>query len=414
MGAPAHPDWVERMNRMGRVLDEVGVPRLSLDPDELRRQAMQRTGLSDFGPDDYREPFELLCRSLEDEADLHFVGRMVTHDEMLNALETRLRVTDVVKTYPEILDVEIREPVFVCGAGRGGTSILQEVLAAAPGMRSPLGWEAREPCPPPEAATHATDPRRESTADIARMWHWMAPETEAMHAMGATIPMEDTYLLTPAFRHDWWPSTASVPSYTAWLYGGADRTESYRWEKQVLQVLQWKMPTGRWVLKSPMHVMHLPAIFTVFPDAKIIRCHRDPLRTMASARSLVASLQSMRSDAPNMAVVAAPADPALYAAGTEGYVPLWRQQGIVHEGNLFDWVYLRFKADPLGVMREVYDAFGWAFDDATAAAMAGHLEARPQTKFGSHAYSTDLGIDVAAFREALRPYQERYGIESEL
>ena len=412
--APPHPEWVSRMNRMGRVLASVDVQPLSLDPHELRTQAMRRTGLSDFGPDDYCEPFELLCRSMEEEANLHFVGRLVTHDELLNALETRLRITDVIKLHPEILDQEVREPVFIGGAGRGGTTILVETLAAAPGMRSPLGWEVREPCPPPEAATYSSDPRIESTDDAVRMWHWMAPETEAMHAMSATLPQEDSYILVQTFRHEWWPSTAVVPSYTAWLYGGVDWAPAYEWEKKVLQVLQWKVPTGRWVLKAPTHLLHIPGLLKVFPDAKIIRAHRDPLRTFASGRSLVASLQAMRSDTPNLSFVSLPPDPQAFADSQEGMVPSWREMGLVDDHNLYDWVYSRFKQEPLAVMFDIYMAFGWDYDDAAEAAMKSYLDSRPQSKFGVHSYSTDLGIDVAPYREALRAYQERYGIESEL
>ena len=42
-----------------------------LDPESLISSATRSTGLSDFGADDWREPFELVVTSFEEEADFH-------------------------------------------------------------------------------------------------------------------------------------------------------------------------------------------------------------------------------------------------------------------------------------------------------------------------------------------------------
>jgi hypothetical protein len=38
----------------------------------------------------------------------------------------------------------------------------------------------------------------------------------------------------------------------------------------------------------------LPSLFDVYPDARIIRTHRDPLKTTASSISLIGTLKWMR------------------------------------------------------------------------------------------------------------------------
>ena len=78
---PPRPDWVQKINDEGNCMNIVGV--CPLDPESLIRSAIQSTGLSDFGVDDWREPFEILCKSLDEDADLNFLGRLRTRSELL-------------------------------------------------------------------------------------------------------------------------------------------------------------------------------------------------------------------------------------------------------------------------------------------------------------------------------------------
>jgi hypothetical protein len=70
------------------------------------------TGLSDFGDDDWREPFEMLCKSLEEDADLTLWGRIRSRSEILILLENRLQIEKTYKDHPEIGDEEITKPLL--------------------------------------------------------------------------------------------------------------------------------------------------------------------------------------------------------------------------------------------------------------------------------------------------------------
>ena len=54
-------------------------------------------GLSDFGSDDWYEPFRIFVRALEDESELTLIGRLMTRSDILMHLEARLRIEDVVQ-----------------------------------------------------------------------------------------------------------------------------------------------------------------------------------------------------------------------------------------------------------------------------------------------------------------------------
>jgi hypothetical protein len=136
------PEWVAKLNDEGRMWQGAGMLRemVPLDQRSLMDGAKTMTGLTDFGEDDWREPFEVLLKSLEEEAELTLTGRLATRSEIVLWLRTRLMLTDLFKRHPEILDTPVEKPIFIAGLGRSGTSILQELLHQDPRLRTPLFW----------------------------------------------------------------------------------------------------------------------------------------------------------------------------------------------------------------------------------------------------------------------------------
>ena len=61
----ARPQWVQEINDLGVYLQGRGQRWLALDVQSLLAQARTRTGLTDFGPDDFLEGLEVLARASE-------------------------------------------------------------------------------------------------------------------------------------------------------------------------------------------------------------------------------------------------------------------------------------------------------------------------------------------------------------
>lgn len=122
-----HPEWLNMMNREGSYLNLAAV--VPLDEDSLLVHAQRATGLQDFGDDLWREPFSVLVTSLEQEAQLTLMGRLMARSDIILWLSTRLQVTDTLKKNPVILDEEIIAPTIIVGLPRSGTSILFELLS---------------------------------------------------------------------------------------------------------------------------------------------------------------------------------------------------------------------------------------------------------------------------------------------
>ena len=104
-----------------------------LDEKSLLNTAMKNTGLSDFGEDSWREPFQVFVKSMDEEAELNLMGRLTGRSDILQYLEARLRIEDTYKQHPEIDEQDVPHPLFIFGMPRTGTSILHQLLTQIPG-----------------------------------------------------------------------------------------------------------------------------------------------------------------------------------------------------------------------------------------------------------------------------------------
>src|SRR3954451_16526196 len=98
---PARPQWVAELNAFGRQLGEAAAL-VPLDADVLVATARSIAGLDDFGTDSWREGFEVLLRSLADEAGLNLVGRLMARNDIVRSLVNRLQVHAVRAQHAEI------------------------------------------------------------------------------------------------------------------------------------------------------------------------------------------------------------------------------------------------------------------------------------------------------------------------
>lgn len=406
---PAHPAWLEQMNREGECLNLPAV--VPLDEQSLIDHACRSTGLSDFGDELWREPFSVYIKSLEDEAQLTLMGRLMARNDIILWLSTRLNVTETLKQHPEILNETITAPMVIVGLPRSGTSILFELLAQDPDVGVPLIWEALQPCPPPKTDTYNSDPRIEQADKLFTQWSRVAPEFASMHEMRGDIPAECGLLMASTFISDHNASLHHTHSYSAWL-AQADFLPVYEYHKTMLKILQWKNPRKRWLLKAPEHQVHLDTLLQVYPDARIVQTHRDPIKCMASTTSLMGTLYFMRSDQPFNAEMFENIIMGEATAQRLEQVMNQREQGVVPEANIADSRYQDLMDDPMACIERVYTHFGMSLSDRAKTKMLDYLGAKPKGKFGKHSYQVDDAR--AKDRPLFRRYQERYQVPDEM
>ena len=235
---------------------------VDLRPGPLMDLARAETGLHDFGPDDFVERLDVYCTSLREEAGLSELGMFNNQQQILKSLRNRLLVEDLVARHPEILDVEIRAPIVICGLPRTGTTHLHNLDVGRPGVcgRSPY-WESLEPvlAPAEQPAPGEPDPRIARTQMGLDFMHAAMPYFDRMHEMTVDHVHEEIQLLLIDFSTMLMETSVYVPSWAAY-YKAHDQTSSYRYMKKVLQCCQFLRGGERWVLKSPQHLEQFPVL----------------------------------------------------------------------------------------------------------------------------------------------------------
>lgn len=272
-------------------MSEQTLPDVDFNPDNIVRDARAVTGLEHFASDWYREPLERMCWSLENESKLNPLGRVLMRQRLVDVLSCQLRVEDFCRRFPEIRDEQIKEPLFIVGLPRTGTTMLHRTIAADPRMFAPLWYEVRFPAPDADWDFKSPDPRiARATAEMDQMLA-SSPELTAIHPMDPVGPDECIMLLEQSFFSYNAEAMANMPSFGAWIEK-QDHTPGYEYLKLLIQFLQWQKKRNgqsgeRWALKAPHHIHFMDLVFRVFPDAKVVQTHRDPVQTIPSLVSLI-------------------------------------------------------------------------------------------------------------------------------
>jgi hypothetical protein len=205
-------------------------------------------------------------------------------------------------------------------------------------------------------------------------------------------------------------SLHQTPSYSAWC-ARADFLPVYQYHKTILQILQWKNPRQRWLLKAPEHQVHLDTLLQVYPDARIVQTHRDPLKCMSSTTSLMGTLYHMRSDQAFNAQMFENIIMGDATAQRLERVIQQRESGLVPAANIADSRYQDLIDDPMSCIEQTYRYFGMALSDEARSRMLAYLQTKPKGKHGVHQY--EVHEERSKDRQLFRRYQELYNVSDE-
>ena len=320
----------------------------------LAEIAQERTGLSDYGGDGFREGLEVLVASLNDEARLTPTGDAALRNRILMHLTQRLSIEDWYRRHPEIADEQITQPLFGVSLPRTGSSALSFLLASDPNVRYLRVWESGQPCPPP-ATVEGPDPRRgDDTSEFA--------SGRVPTGVDGAMECQDLMALTMASQS--FQAFAQIPSYSNWLLD-ADLTETYLYERRALKLLQWGMPTRPWRLKAPTHMLYMDALDNAFPDARFVMTHRDPTDVILSVASLYEQVIGRFTDHMDREYIGE-LNKRTWTTAMDRLIAFRDKPG--NDARFYDIHFRAMHDDPIGEVHGLYDWLGEpvtpAFDDA--------------------------------------------------
>jgi len=371
--------------------------------DQLIAEARAQTGLEDFGEDSFLDGLERLVRALREEATLNVAGQAALRELIVGLLAQRLQVEDWYRRYPEIDDEQIERPLFGLGLPRTGSTALSHLLAQDPAARSLRMWEASRPCPPP-STVEGPDPRVERGHAELREQSRAAPRRGALVPSTATGPTECQPLMGLDFKAHYFQAFARIPSYSSWLLHDADLTPTYAYERRVLKLLQWGSPARPWRLKCPTHLLFLDHLDQVFPDARFVMTHRDPVEVIVSVADLYAEIAGRFTDDLDRRYLGA-LNVEHWSAGMRRALDFRDRRGA---DRFCDIDFRAMQRDPLGEVARLYAWLGEPVTEEFEAGMRGWWrENAEQREPNVHPDPAAFGIDTCQVRPLFTGYTAR-------
>lgn len=375
-------------------------------------EAQRQTGLADWGDEGFREPLTILVHALNEEARLNEIGFERTKLHLDNILVQRLKLVEDRKRFPQIAKQEIKQPLFLTGMPRAGTSLLNSLLAQDPANLPTLHWQMWCPSPPPNCQSIDHRPQIERARYLLDFQGHTSPVMRERHHYDALNAEEDGHICEYSLLCSDYVAYWNVPSYLRYL-SETSYVPSYQWHKRVLQALQFGTERRRWTLKAPGHIYHLEPLLEVYPDAKFVVNHRDPARVLASVLSMTAVHWDLFGNKP----LRHDRELALYhmegtAAAWESVIEL-RQNPELND-RFLDLTYVDLEREPLAQAERVYAHLGAELSATARRAMLEFFARNRKGKFGKHAYRlADYSLTAKEVRERFRPYLERFSVPVE-
>ncbi|MFI5398292.1 MAG: sulfotransferase family protein [Candidatus Binatia bacterium] len=373
----------------------------------LHEEAIRDVGFDDFGDPSYLEGLRVVLDAYDREAKFHPAGRQAARAGLVQALKARLRSQQLLKEHAARLSTEIRRPIFVLGLVRTGSTALHHLLGQDPDTQALEYWLAAHPQPRPPRSQWARLPDfQESAAEIEGMYAF-DPSLKSIHLMAPDLAEECRHLLAQSFTDDAFEVNATVPSYTRW-YENGHHVASYARHRQLVSLIGSTSPERRWILKYPVHMKHLRALLTVYPDACIVQTHRDPTQVLSSYISLIAGFRAIyEQDIDRTAIAREQLE--VWAAGADKAIAVRREHA---PAQFFDLYFRDFVADPIGSVKCIYERFGLQLSAEGERRMRQWQESNRE--HGKHRHSMeDVGITREEILDRFASYMRYFDLKPE-
>jgi len=319
--------------------------------------------------------------------------------------------------FPGLRRTEIREPVFVIGHARSGTTHLHELLYQDEGRFSCfLMYELFWPALIPKKLIRwgARIDARYLAGTIGR---WLEKRSDARysktrdaHHQASTYPEEDDGILTYSCSSGSW--SLRVPDLSVVGFHYVDewpdrkrRRMMHFYRECIRRQLHLNGGDRIHLSKNPTFTGRVESLIEFFPDAKFVIPYRNPLETIPSLLKLMRGFWAIRG--------------VDEATMERGYARLVQQSihGYTHPAevlarhpdrpvSIVD--YRELIAHPKRVVSKIYADFGYLMtrDFETRLERAEAIAGRHETR---HSYSLEeFGLDETEIRSALAPLFDRF------
>jgi hypothetical protein len=246
-----------------------------------------------------------------------------------------------------VRDVEIKQPLFIVGHWRSGTTHLQNLLAVDKQFAYPNVYQALNP--------HTFL----STERFARFLSFIPPKTRIVDnlSFGFETPFEDEFSTVGSLASPilWWVFPRGENHYLKYLtFREAPPEEVDRWKEALLQFykkLAWKYDRPL-IFKSPPHTGRIKLLLEMFPDARFVHIYRNPYMVFQSTK--LQNLRMLRvSRLQNIDVKEL--DGIIIQRYNEMYDVFFEERGLIPDCRYHEVRYEDLEGDAVGQIRQIYE-----------------------------------------------------------
>jgi hypothetical protein len=313
---------------------------------------------------------------------------------LIDTLRSRFEIDRWLDQYPAALAKPIERPLFIIGMPRAGTTMLLNILRHDPARRVYWNWEANNELPPARASELHSDARiAKRVAEInAALDSGFLDERH--HVEHGDEPAECVFPMARDFKSYIWLIPTQVPNYFEWLLNEADMEAGYRHHRRSLQLMQ------------------TDALLKVYPDARFVVTHRDPVKPIGSVCSAVRHAQAFHNDG---------IDPNYIGYETSTLVArmaenMMRTRDANPQVPFHDLHFKTLVADPIRAIRGIYEFLGEELSGSVEARMCQEIDEQIASRkvHGPHVYGlADYGLSREGLKPMFRQYVDRFGIAEE-
>jgi len=377
-----------------------------LNSDDLIRTATEISGLSHFGDDAFRVPLDKFIASCANDGFVTEAGFAVIQETILNILLNRLHFEDDLRKHPEILNEKIVAPLIIIGAGRVGSTKLHRLLGNASNIQTLPFWQLKNPARPAVPGPDGKDPRIAGMEQVCFHMETAMPQLFAAVEPIAAAPDEDVHLLDLTFMQFYFSAVAYAPDYLSWIFK-QDWRGPYQYFKKLLQYLQWQNQTAGkpMLLKGPFHTAYIDILAELFPDAKFIQIHRDPVTCAASLGKVACLWQQLSQGKGSLPQYGELLEDYIAHAFLENLKIRDRHP----ELHVADFYYEQVVGDAVGLAQKIFDFWGVELTASDKARMLAWEQHHSQHKLGKFNYTVEeMGVNRARMETKLRPYMQKF------
>lgn len=205
--------------------------------------------------------------------------------ELDRVFSNRAKIANIQNENLNLTDEGFPDPIFIVGLPRTGTTALQKMFSLLDNCRVLKLWELHYPTAHVEGE-HAIRRARNRTRKYAFLQNFSKPEQKFIHPVGIDEPDECFKLLFNSFTSIAISSALGLDDYEKWVLE-SNMLNAYKEYKVQLQILSLNNRKTQLVVKAPEHLWNLNVLFKVFPSARIVMTHREPLKAIASYSSMI-------------------------------------------------------------------------------------------------------------------------------